>query len=242
MAAAGIRWENIMGNNVKRETAATITAAIDRAIKSESALSTATVDRFADYVDGTDAIVARMAYVVRLRGIDGAGDGNASLQKFADRTGRKRASMSQYATMVGWLVESHTEVTAVTFGAARTLYGRGKDVRKVVTDNLAAIADLDSDAARVNAWQAMLDATKPTKSQTDDVDDNGSGEDTDDTRGPGEVNVPTPTMTRQEWIDTLDALATSAVLLSDATESERAHVNDALAAIAALNVPATIDA
>ena len=223
-----------MGNNVKRETVATINAAIDRALKSESALSPATVDRFADYVDGTDAIVGRMAYTVRLRGI-GDLDGVKSLQAFADRIGRKRSSMSQYATMVGWLVESHTDVTTVTFGAARTLYGRGKTVKPMVEARLAEIAALPTDADRVKVWQAMVDTFVVTKTTAtdDDTDDNGAGEDSEDTRGPGEINVPAPTMTRAEWIETLDALATASVLLSDATDAERAHISDALATIGA---------
>jgi hypothetical protein len=220
-----------MSNNVKRETAATITAAIDRAIRTETALSSATVDRFADYVDGTDAIVARMAYAVRLRGI-GDMDGNASLASFADRIGRKRSSMSQYATMVGWLVESSTPVTAVTFGYARTLYGRGKTVKPMVEARLAEIADLATDADRVKVWEAMRDTFVATKPADTDTDDTTTGEDTDDNRE-ARVNVPAPTMTRQEWIDTLDALATAAVLLSDASDSERAHISDALATIAA---------
>lgn len=234
-------------NRVVRETSATITAAIDRALKTERALSSAEVERFASWADNTDALVARMAYVVRLRGI-GDQDGVTSLQTFADRIGRKRPSMSQYASMIGWLVESHTPVTGETFGYARTLYGRGKTVKPRVDAALADVAALDTDEKRVAAWKNMhatFVVAKPT-------DDNGAGEGDDPNNGAGEgegegreprVNVPTPTMTRVEWIETLDALATSAVLLSDASDAERAHIVDTLAEISARIVaPATVDA
>lgn len=230
-----------MGNNVKSETVATINAAISRALKSQDALSTATVDRFADYATSTDYIVARMAYVVQARGI-GTMDGKESLQTFADRIDRKRPSMSQYAKMVAWLTDSATTVTAVTFGNARTLYGRGKESRKMVADNLATIAEMATDADRAAAWQAMVDAPAPTATADAGkaTGDATTGEGEDDTRD-ARVNVPTPTMTRAEWIDTLDALATAVVLLSDATDAERAHIGDALATIAA-RVGTTVDA
>lgn len=201
---------------------------IARALDKGHALSDTTVDRFVDYAVAGDAIVAFTAYTVSRLGTIANPDGAESLTAFAARVDVKRSLLSQRVSAVSWVVDAKVDVDAETFGVARTLYGRGKSVRDAMADVVAKIAEEPKSGVRRASFLALKDSLKATDATTTTTDDS-----TGTAGEPGDGTTEASTMTREEWIGALDALALSAVLLSDASDAERAHVQDTLATIAA---------
>jgi len=192
------------------------------------ALSDSVLDRFADYAVAGDAIVAFTAFTVSRLGTIANPDGAESLTAFAARVDVKRSALSQRVTAVSWIVDAKVDVDAETFAVARTLYGRGKSVRDALPDVIAKIASEPKMGVRRAAWLGLRESLKATEAAAT------TGDDSTGTAGePGDGTTEASTMTREDWIGALDALAATAVLLSDASDAERAHVQDTLAAIAA---------
>jgi hypothetical protein len=202
------------------------------------ALSDSDMNRFAGYAKSGDAVIGYAAYAVsRLGALSQDSDGPRSLTEWSKSvTTMSRSALSQRATAVSYIVDAKVDVDGETFQTALTLYGRGKAVRDALADVITAIAAEPKSGKRRDAFLALSDSMrKPAKS--DDSDSDASTDDSDDsddtaTRAPREART-APTMTREEWIETLDALATSAVILADLSDAQHAHVNDTLAEIAA---------
>lgn len=192
------------------------------------ALSDSVLDRFADYAVAGDAIVAFTAYTVSRLGTIANPDGGESLTAFAARVDVKRSALSQRVTAVSWIVDAKVDVDAQTFAVARTLYGRGKSVRDALPDVIAKIASEPKSGVRRASFLALRESLKATDATTT------TGDDSTGTAGePGDGTTEASTMTREDWIAALDALAATTVLLSDASDAQRAHVQDTLATIAA---------
>lgn len=192
------------------------------------ALSDSVLDRFADYAVAGDAIVAYTMYTVQRLGTVAEADGAKSLAAFAERVGVKRSLLSQRVRAVSWIVDAKVDVDAETFTVARTLYGRGKTVRDALPDVIAEIASEPKMGVRRASFLGLRESLRATEAAAT------TGDDSTGTAGePGDGTTEASTMTREDWIGALDALAATAVLLSDASDAERAHVQDTLAAIAA---------
>jgi hypothetical protein len=113
------------------------------------------------YVNRDRLTFAEIAYAIRTRGVEGIDD-KSTLSKFATDTGLNRSALSQWASAVGYLVESKTDVNRVTFAYALRAYGYGAAGRKVVREGIANIALL-SPGKRESAWKRLADAAGRAK-------------------------------------------------------------------------------
>ena len=105
-------------------------------------------------------IVGRIAYAIRTRTVAGvAGD---TLTAYAMATDLRRTSLAQWASAVGYLVDSKTTVTPDTFALALKAYNSGAEGRKIVREAIPNIAGLSTDAKRVAQWRKTVAAVKRT--------------------------------------------------------------------------------
>lgn len=212
-----------------------VTRALSDALKSDSALSESTYAGFVSHLNSNVIDVARIAYVVSRRGV-GAANGRDSIRRLADDIGRSRSLLAQYVSQVAWLEDTQSPVTDETFGYARTLYNRGKDVRATVGKALAGIGALSDAADKIDAWRALSDSTlspapivpteptEPTESESDTQ--SGTGRPNDGTaREPYTIGT---------WIERLIDLDTLAgTVLPDAPTETLDMIRDALSSLSA---------